>query len=81
LRRTALVSWAIGAVGLALALVFSNEDFWVYVGSALVVLGPLIALVAVIRLRTPGAVLVFLGALVPQMLLGLVLYQVALQAQ
>ena len=40
----------------------------------------MIAFVGVFRLRTPGAVLVFLGSLVPQVLLGVVLYQVSIQA-
>jgi hypothetical protein len=80
LRWTAFASWLIGALGLVLAIVFSDVDLAVYLGAALVVLGPLIAFVGVFRLRTPGAVLVFLGSLVPQVLLGVVLYQVSIQA-
>jgi hypothetical protein len=80
LRWTALASWLIGAFGLTLALVFSDVDLAVYIGAALVVLGPVIALSAVFRLRTPGAVFVFLGSMIPQLLLGVVLYQVSIQA-
>lgn len=81
MRRTALLSWAIGALGLTLALVFSDHDFWIYAGGILVLLGPLVALGAVVRRRTPATAVVFLLSLVPQVILGFVLYQDALNGQ
>jgi len=80
LTRTALVSWAVGAVGLALEVVFWRDDLVVVAGIALVILGPLIALTVVIRERTPEAMFVFLLALVSPVLLGLLFYLVARNA-
>ena len=74
--------WALVALGLAitgLILVFSlPPDPWPYVGGAMVVIAPLIALVALIREPNRKVAAFALGvALIPLVLVTLVLYLVA----
>jgi hypothetical protein len=80
LTRSAYVSWLVSATGLAMVFASPNDDLLVSVGLGLAILGPLIALAAVVRQRTPEAVFVFLVALVAPVLLGIVFYLVARNA-
>jgi hypothetical protein len=80
LWRAALASWLIAIAGLVLVFAYWDVDRIFYLGAALTILGPLIALGVVIRQRTPEAVFVFLLALVAPVLLGVLLYLVARNA-
>ena len=80
LTRSAYVSWLVSATGLAMVFASPNDDLLVSVGLGLAILGPLIALAAVVRQRTPEAVFVFLVALGAPVLLGIVFYLVARDA-
>jgi hypothetical protein len=66
--------------GLALVFAYWDVDRIFYLGAALTILGPLVALGVVIRQRTPEAVFVFLLALVVPVFLGVLLYLVARNA-
>jgi hypothetical protein len=80
LTRTAIVAWAVGALGLALMFTFWHNDVVAWAGLGLAILGPLLALWAVIWERRPEAVFVFLLSLVPLVLMAVVLYLVAKDA-
>jgi hypothetical protein len=80
LSRAASASWLLAIAGLALVFAYWDVDRIFYLGAALTILGPLIALGVVIRQRTPEAVFVFLLALVAPVLLGVLLYLVARNA-
>ena len=80
LWRAALASWLVAIAGLALVFAYWDVDRIFYLGAALTILGPLVALGVVIRQRTPEAVFVFLLALVAPVLLGVLLYLVARNA-
>jgi hypothetical protein len=80
LWRAASASWLLAIAGLALVFAYWDVDRIFYLGAALTILGPLIALGVVIRQRTPEAVFVFLLALVAPVLLGVLLYLVARNA-
>ena len=80
LWRAALVSFVAEVAGLALVFAYWDVDRLFYLGRALTVLGPLIALGVVILQRTPEAVFVFLLALVAPVFLGVLLYLVARNA-
>jgi hypothetical protein len=80
LWRAALASWLMAIAGLALVFAYWDVDRIFYLGAALTILGPLVALGVVIRQRTPEAVFVFLLALVVPVFLGVLLYLVARNA-
>lgn len=80
LTRSAYVSWLLSATGLATVFASPNDDLLVSAGLVLAILGPLIALAGVVRQRTSEAVFVFLVALVAPVLLGIVFYLVARDA-
>ena len=80
LWRAALASWLVAIAGLALVFAYWDVDRIFYLGAALTILGPLVALGVVIRQRTPEAVFVFLLALVAPVLLWVLLYLVARNA-
>ena len=66
--------------GLALVFACWDVDRLFYLGLALTILGPLLALGVVIRRRTPEAVFVFLLALVAPVFLWVLLYRVVRNA-
>jgi hypothetical protein len=74
LTRSAHVSWLVSATGLAIVFMSSYDDFLVAVGIGFAIVGPLIALPAAVRQRTPKAVFVFLVALLAPVLLGIAFY-------
>ena len=78
--RAALVSWLVAIAGLALVFACWDVDRLFYLGLALTILGPLLALGVVIRRRTPEAVFVFLLALVAPVFLWVLLYLVVRNA-
>lgn len=80
LWRAAVASWLTAIAGLALVFAYWDVDRIFYLGAALTIVGPLIALGVVIRQRTPEAVFVFLLALVAPVFLGVLLYLVARNA-
>ena len=69
-----MLSWLVTIAGLALVFSYWEVDRLFYVGAALTILGPLIALGVVIRQRTPEAVFVFLLALVAPVFLVVFVY-------
>ena len=74
LWRAGLLSWLVTIAGLALVFSYWEVDWLFYVGAALTILGPLIALGVVIWKRTPEAVFVFLLALVAPVFLVVFVY-------
>ena len=74
LWRAAALSWLVTIAGLVLVFSSWEVDALFYLGAALTILGPLIALGIVIRQRTPEAVFVFLLASVAPIFLVVFVY-------